>query len=67
MDSALVKTMPLVKNGGMIHFYTFKTKEEIAELILSFEKEGLKTVFSRRCGNIAPGVYRWVFDLKKIS
>ncbi|MDD4127680.1 MAG: hypothetical protein PHV39_08345 [Methanomicrobium sp.] len=65
MDEALFKTAPLVKKGGIIHFYTFKTMEEIAEFICKFEKSGLKTHFYRRCGNIAPGVYRFVFDLLK--
>lgn len=66
LDKALLKTAPLVKAGGIIHFYTFKTKEEISGLILFFKKKGLETLFYRRCGNIAPGVYRWVFDLKKM-
>jgi tRNA (guanine37-N1)-methyltransferase len=65
MDKALLKTAPLVKKGGIIHFYTFKTKEETNGLIRSFEREGLKTISFRRCGNIAPGVYRFVFDLVK--
>ena len=65
LDIALLKTAAVVKTGGIIHFYTFKTKEEISGLILFFKEKGLETVFFRRCGNIAPGVFRWVFDLKK--
>jgi len=30
-----------------------------------YEDLGMKTVLCRRCGNVAPGVSRWVFDLAK--
>ncbi|MBN2733379.1 MAG: hypothetical protein JXQ82_00770 [Methanomicrobiaceae archaeon] len=65
LDEALFKAAPLVKKGGIIHFYTFKTKEETKGLISDYKRKGLKTISFRRCGNIAPGVYRFVFDLKK--
>jgi len=63
MDHALDAFLPHVAEGGMIHFYTFKTHEEISHLITAFERKGLAVTFSSPCGNVAPGVSRWVFDL----
>lgn len=55
-----------IKKGGHIHFYTFKTENQIPELIEKYRKMGgLKVEFYRRTGNVAPGVSRWVFDLIK--
>ncbi len=66
MDEALFKTLPLVKKGGTIHFYTFKAKEERENLIQNLKEKGLHTDYHRCCGNIAPGIHRYVFDLKKM-
>jgi tRNA (guanine37-N1)-methyltransferase len=65
MDHFLEKVSELVKKGGYIHFYTFKTQNQIPELIEKYKKRGLETEFYRRTGNVAPGVSRWVFDLIK--
>jgi len=65
MDSYLPSISPLVKKGGMVHFYTFKLESQIQGLIGEYERMGLETVFYRRCGNVAPSVSRWVFDLLK--
>lgn len=66
MDPILDIISPVVRDKGMIHFYTFKKEAEIADLICSFRDRRLKTVFWRKCGNIAPGVRRFVFDLEKV-
>ena len=65
MDQALDILSPLVKKGGTIHFYTFKKKHQIDGLIAKYENAGLHVEFHRSCGNVAPGVCRWVFDLVK--
>lgn len=65
MDSYLASVSQLVKKGGMVHFYTFKLESQIQGLIDEYERMGLETVFYRRCGNVAPCVSRWVFDLLK--
>ena len=65
MDHFLGKVSELVKKGGYIHFYTFKTESQIPELIKEYKKMGLEVEFYRRTGNVAPGVSRWVFDLIK--
>lgn len=65
MDHFLCEISGLVKKGGYIHFYTFKTEPQIPELIEEYEKMGLEVEFCRRSGNVAPGVSRWVFDLIK--
>ena len=56
---------PVVRNGGMIHFYTFKKRHEIAALAEHYIAAGLPVQAVRRCGNVAPGVSRWAFDLRK--
>lgn len=65
MDHFLESISSLVRTGGYIHFYTFKPKEEIPGLIDEYERMGFDVLFHRRCGNVAPGISRWVFDLKK--
>lgn len=65
MESALEALVPLLSEGGMAHFYTFKTKEEIPALVDSYETQGLTVLYHAPCGNVAPGVSRWVFDLAR--
>jgi tRNA (guanine37-N1)-methyltransferase len=62
-DRALDLLLPLLAEGGMAHFYTFRPKEKIPGLIASYEKKGLIVRYSSPCGNVAPSVSRWVFDL----
>ena len=54
-----------VKSGGMIHFTTFKNRDQADALAGEFTLKGFEVVVQRRCGNVAPGVSRWVFDLVK--
>ena len=65
MDHFLESTAGLVKKGGYLHFYTFKAKEQISGLVEDYMNMGYDVDFHRRCGNVAPGISRWVFDLKK--
>ena len=67
MEHFLGEVSGLIKKGGYIHFYTFKTENQIPELIEEYEKMGLEVELYRRTGNVAPGVSRWVFDLIKNS
>jgi tRNA (guanine37-N1)-methyltransferase len=54
---------PRVKQGGIIHFYTFKNRNQAEALADTFATRGFDVLTMRRCGNVAPGVSRWVFDL----
>ncbi len=65
-DESLPLSASCVKKGGFIHFYTFKRPSEIEGLSESYERSGLESISVRRCGNVAKGVARWVFDLRKI-
>lgn len=65
MDTIFDVLAPLVKPGGIIHFYTFKNRNQADALIGEFILKGFEGVVQRRCGNVAPGVSRWVFDLVK--
>jgi len=65
MDQILDALVPFVRNGGMIHFYTFRNRTQIGGLVAEFENKGLHVVRHRRCGHVAPSVSRWGFDLMK--
>ena len=54
---------PLVVQDGMIHIYTFKTRNEIPALIEEYAQKGFDLTYYNSCGNVAPGVSRFVFDL----
>ena len=55
----------MMNAGGMLHFYTFKKRDQIEALRRGYENMGLEIMQCRRCGNVAPGVSRWVFDMVK--
>ena len=65
LDHALGTLLPVLCENGMVHFYTFRAKEQIPDLVLAFEREGLMVRYSAPCGNVAPGVSRWVFDMAR--
>ncbi len=58
---------PLVVKNGMMHFYTFKTRNEIPALMEEYAQKGFDVTWYSPCGNVAPGVSRWVFDLVHTS
>jgi tRNA (guanine37-N1)-methyltransferase len=63
MDRVLDIFSPLAVPGGMIHFYTFTTRNQIPALIEEYAQKGFDITYYNTCGNVAPGVSRWVFDL----
>jgi tRNA (guanine37-N1)-methyltransferase len=65
MDTIFDVLASRVKPGGIIHFYTFKNRDQADALVREFTKKGFEVVVTRRCGNVAPSVSRWVFDLVK--
>ncbi|WFN33972.1 class I SAM-dependent methyltransferase family protein [Methanogenium sp. S4BF] len=65
LNTALDEVIPLVRRGGIIHFYTFTVPEETDMLMAKFRGMGCVVSGMRRCGNVAPGVSRWVFDLRR--
>ncbi|MGD0534434.1 MAG: hypothetical protein ABR999_03195 [Methanoregula sp.] len=65
MDEILGVLVPYVRPGGMFHFYTFKNRKQSEEMERTFKGTGYHVVTRRQCGNVAPSVSRWVFDLKK--
>lgn len=56
---------PHIHRGGLIHYYTFRKKHQIPGLLDEYEQKGFSATFYRPCGNVAPGVSRWVFDLER--
>ena len=65
LDHALETLLPVLSDNGMVHFYTFKAKEQIPGLIAAFKGKGLTVTYSSPCGNVAPGLSRWVFDMTR--
>jgi tRNA (guanine37-N1)-methyltransferase len=65
MDTVFDVLAARVRKGGMIHFSTFKNRNQADALAGKFTRTGFDVVVQRRCGNVAPGVSRWVFDLVK--
>ncbi len=63
MERILDIFSPLLLPDGMIHLYTFKTRNEIPALIEEYAEKGFESTYYASCGNVAPGVSRWVFDL----
>lgn len=63
MDRALDLLLPCLAGGGMVHFYTFRPQEQIAGLVAAYEEKGFTVRYSSPCGNVAPGINRWVFDI----
>lgn len=59
-----------VKSEGIIHFYTFAGEEEVErkmdEVLVKIKELGAdgEILFWRECGNFAPRVNRYVFDIK---
>ena len=52
------------KKGGIIHFYTFASKKELAKLRQELSTQQLTILRVVRCGAYSPGVDRYCFDLK---
>jgi tRNA (guanine37-N1)-methyltransferase len=66
IDRILDAVTPLVRTGGIVHFYTFKKPHQIEGLKRAYADSGYRVIRYRRCGNVAPAVSRWVFDLAKV-
>jgi tRNA (guanine37-N1)-methyltransferase len=63
MDSILDILAPWIAYDGMIHFYTFKKRHQIPGLVEDYRKIGFDLTYYNTCGNVAPRVNRWVFDM----
>ena len=53
----------ILKPGGYVHFYTFKKDFEVPHFKKLLEEKGWSVNFYRDCGNVAPRVKRYCFDL----
>jgi tRNA (guanine37-N1)-methyltransferase len=63
MDAIFDIIAPRVKPGGTIHFYTFCNPGQSDALGKEFAYRGFELVLKKRCGNVAPCISRWVYDL----
>lgn len=54
----------ILKPEGVVHFYTFKKDFELAHFKKLLEERGWHIDFYRDCGEVAPRVSRYVFDLR---
>jgi len=62
-DKAFKTLSQMVKPGGFIHYYTFDNQNGVQERARNFRNSGFLVERLHRCGNVAPSVSRWVFDL----
>jgi len=65
MDPVLDILARYAESDGMLHFYTFRARNEIPALVDELAGKGFDLTYQNRCGNVAPGISRWVFDLVK--
>lgn len=65
-DHAHSIVAPLVRTGGILHLYTFGIASQIPTLVKEYAGSGFRICCVRRCGNVAPGISRYVFDLEKM-
>jgi tRNA (guanine37-N1)-methyltransferase len=65
MDRFFDLLSPLLRPGGFMHFYTFGVEGDVRVRRKEFAGKGYEVRQVRRCGNVAAGVSRWVFDLRK--
>lgn len=56
-----------IKKKGVIHFYTFSNEEDIDKISDTIKKtfKKFKILNVVKCGDIAPGVYRFCIDFKE--
>ena len=64
MDGIAALLAPLVKKDGMIHAYHFRKAHQIPDLKEWYAGKGFSVAACRKCGNVAPGVCRWAFDIR---
>lgn len=64
-DSFLNIAGDVLKPGGIVHFYTFKKDFEVPHFKRLLDEMGWQIEFFRDCGDVAPRVKRYVFDLRK--
>lgn len=65
LDEAFFPIDRIVRPGGMLHYYTFMNRTQAFEKCTQFCNAGYSVTRCHRCGNVAPSVSRWVFDLVK--
>ncbi|HXX56015.1 MAG TPA: RsmD family RNA methyltransferase [Methanoregula sp.] len=64
MDAILPVLSRFLAPGGMIHFYTFRNRRQVPGILAAFAENGFSVTYYRSCGNVAPGISRWVFDIE---
>lgn len=62
-DETFIPLSRMVRKGGGIHFYTFDNQDGAQERAKIFTHAGFEINRFHRCGNVAPSVSRWVYDL----
>ncbi|HWQ64008.1 MAG TPA: hypothetical protein VN429_06290 [Methanospirillum sp.] len=63
LDETFIPLSRMVRKGGGIHFYTFDNRDGAQERAKILTLAGFEVGRLHRCGNVAPSVSRWVYDL----
>jgi len=55
-----------IKKGGIVHFYSFSSEDKIKKIDKKIKKvfKKIKILKIVKCGNLAPGIYRYCVDFK---
>lgn len=65
LDGTLPDMSRVVKPGGYIHYYTFQNRDSATAMAGRLHDDGYEVLRYHRCGNVAPSVSRWVYDIRK--
>ncbi|HWQ65540.1 MAG TPA: methyltransferase domain-containing protein [Methanospirillum sp.] len=65
LETAFEAISQVVRPGGIIHYYTFCNRTQAIDLTEQFTSQGYEVLRCHTCGNVAPSVSRWVFDLRR--
>lgn len=65
LDGTLPNMCRVVKPRGYIHYYTFQNRDSATAIAGQLHDDGYEVLRYHRCGNVAPSVSRWVYDIRK--
>ncbi|UUX91948.1 class I SAM-dependent methyltransferase [Methanoplanus endosymbiosus] len=66
MDDVIPVLSGILKKDGHLHFYSFRPENQVGDFIDYAKGCGFIVEGYSACGNVAPGILRWVFDMRKL-
>lgn len=56
--------LSMLYEGGTAHWITFSNSLQMKDQVDRLTEKGYHVLRCRRCGNVAPSVYRWILDIE---